>query len=125
MLVAVYGTLKRGKWNHHRLGNSPFVQEDRIHGYKLYNAGFPVAVPAVASSAVEVFDIGDDMEVLESLDMLEGYRGEGKDNFYDRVVVQTRSGLTASVYVAGTGWRRDFDELPECPVVDGAYLWGG
>lgn len=124
MLVAVYGTLKRTKWNHHRLGGKPFVKEDRVKGFKLLDAGFPVAVPATEIAQVEVFDIGDDMDVLESLDMLEGYRGEGRDNFYDRVVVETESRLQVSMYVAGNGWHRDLNTLPECPVVDGAYRWG-
>ncbi len=120
MLVAVYGTLKRTKGNHHRLGGHAFVCEDTVSGYRLKHAGFPVAVPDPDGKiAVEIFDIENDLETLQSLDWLEGYNGPGQRNFYDRLVVKTSSGTDVSIYV-GCGWGH---ERPDCPIVDGEYRW--
>lgn len=77
MLVAVYGTLKRGYGNHRLLEHCEYLGEDRIDGYRLFYSGsegsFPVAVPDEGSKiSVEVFSIGDCERTLRSLDSLEG-----------------------------------------------------
>lgn len=77
MLVAVYGTLKRGYGNHRLLEHAEYLGDDMISGYKLYYSSgpgsFPVAVPSEDSKIhVEVFSIGDCERTLRNLDSLEG-----------------------------------------------------
>ena len=65
--------------------------------------GFPGLVPSSETHRVylEVYDIGDDVERLRRLDGLEGYRGPGHSNFYDRVPIPDFSiaGEPVEVYV--------------------------
>lgn len=99
--VFVYGTLKRG-W-----GNSRLIPEDltptpdSIRGYTMYHmGGFPgiVNTPETSRMVVgEVFEVDD--ATLRRLDSLEGYRGEGEHNFYERERVVTDNGEECLVYV--------------------------
>ena len=92
--VAVYGSLRKGMGNNGRLGNSeclgttvtdlPFAMYSLV-GFPMVSLSKPL-VPIV----VEVYECNN--EVLQSLNTLEGYRGEGKDNFYDRSLVATGLG---------------------------------
>jgi gamma-glutamylcyclotransferase (GGCT)/AIG2-like uncharacterized protein YtfP len=53
----------------------------------------------VAPITVEIYDCDD--EVLAGLDMLEGYRGPGKSNFYDRSEVDTGLGTVLIYHIEG------------------------
>lgn len=110
MKVFVYGTLLTGESNHHVA--APFIQ-DRHPGVvkgRLYNTGsFPAAVldPDGYEIEGEWFDVTENG--LKRMDMLEGYRGEGQRNFYDRVGVKDlHSGTEGYMYV----WR-EASNLPE------------
>jgi len=73
--VAVYGTLKRGYWNHHFLKGCKFIGRGITRGrYKLFDVGFPYAVPDRRGLPllVEVYKL-DSPQRLLSLDTLEGY----------------------------------------------------
>jgi gamma-glutamylcyclotransferase (GGCT)/AIG2-like uncharacterized protein YtfP len=74
-LVAVYGTLKRGYWNHFLLKGCEFLGEGYTAGrYELFDVGFPYAVPSERGFPlkVEVYRLPSP-RVLKALDRLEGY----------------------------------------------------
>jgi gamma-glutamylcyclotransferase (GGCT)/AIG2-like uncharacterized protein YtfP len=102
MLLYVYGTLKRGHHNNVLLAHAQFLEERVIPGYKLLDAGFPVAWPDENSSIlVEVYDIGDDKFTLMRLDRLEA---EGR--MYHRTKVDD-----GQMYVGNPDyWREDHME---------------
>ena len=73
--VAVYGTLKRGFWNHYLLKSCKFLGSGITEtNYELYDVGFPYAVPAENGYPleVEVYEL-DNPKRLQALDLLEGY----------------------------------------------------
>ena len=114
MKVFVYGTLKSGYGNNTILqrGNAELVQPDRVRGFKLFNCGYPIAVPTDGCIATgEVWDIGDNETTLQNLDWLEGYNGEDRRNHYDRVTVTTEDGHEAFMYTQNS----TRSSLPECP----------
>jgi gamma-glutamylcyclotransferase (GGCT)/AIG2-like uncharacterized protein YtfP len=87
-LVAVYGTLKQGQYNHPVLGRqgAEYLGTDILTGWVMYDLGsFPCIVPTKLSGSivVEVYKVAD----LKATDRLEGYPG-----FYDRVQVATHYG---------------------------------
>lgn len=101
MLVAVYGTLRKGYGNFQRL-----LSENKYVGtyettpiYNLYNLGaFPgMTKEGSTSVTLEVFEV--DEKKLEELDSLEGYDiDRSKDaNFYEREPIETPFG-TAFTY---------------------------
>lgn len=124
MKVIVYGTLKRGYGNHSVLGGAEFVGDAIIAGYKLYYSykgatsfGFPVACPCDDSSLVaEIYELPENergQQILRALDRLEG---EGR--MYNRTEIP---GI-GEMYVGHNDcWK--WDDMAECPVVDGSYLW--
>lgn len=87
-LVAVYGTLKQGQYNHPVLSRqgAEYLGTDTLTGWAMYDLGsFPCVVPMKLSGSivVEVYKVAD----LKATDRLEGYPG-----FYDRVQVVTQYG---------------------------------
>lgn len=87
-LVAVYGTLKQGQYNHLVLSRqgAKYLGIDVLTGWVMYDLGsFPCIVPTKLSESivVEVYEVAD----LKATDRLEGYPG-----FYDRVQIVTRYG---------------------------------
>lgn len=74
-LLFVYGTLKRGRANHHVLAGQNFLGEARtIAGYRLYHLGeYPGLVPAAADRAGVSGEIWSVTPVaLARLDAFEG-----------------------------------------------------
>jgi gamma-glutamylaminecyclotransferase len=89
--VAVYGTLKRGFWNHDFLKGCRFLDIGITKGrYKLFDVGYPYAVPDKNGLPllVEVYELPSP-KVLSRLDFLEGY-----PNHYKRKIetIHTESG---------------------------------
>lgn len=87
--VAVYGSLKKGFYNHYFLENASFVSEGKVYGFSMYDCGpYPMIARTMKKGngtvAVEVYAIDDN--ILQSLDRLEGC-----PNFYKRsyVTVET------------------------------------
>lgn len=119
MKIFVYGTLKRGHGNNRLLENAELVGPEIVHGFKLYNAGFPVAAPCEESIAEgEVWDIGDDQQILYNLDRLES---EGR--MYHRVYIED---MDLWLYVGDKTFWSNFERLQECPKNEfGAYEWHG
>lgn len=135
MLVAVYGTLKRGYSNNRILRNSTFVAEGVVRGFKLFDSSFPVAAPSDNDCIrVEVFDIGEPGtpacdNTLYNLDALEGYRESmPESSMYHRKEVQVicDNGVTTTgnMYVGNPLFWRDFKGMREEPKDDsGMYYW--
>ena len=97
ILVAVYGSLKKGFHNDVYLERAnSFVGSGTISGFEMYGlGGFPMVVPGDGRISVEVYSVSDD--VLESLDRLEGF-----PHFYDRkraVVTYDNSGRQEKVWI--------------------------
>jgi gamma-glutamylcyclotransferase (GGCT)/AIG2-like uncharacterized protein YtfP len=93
VLVAVYGSLRQGLHNH------PVISESELMGqyetepiYTMINCGsFPGLLKEGSTSVVmEVYKV--DATTLVRLDNLEGYRGKGKNNFYNREKIDTPYG---------------------------------
>ncbi len=95
-LVFVYGTLRRGEPNHHRLLNrARFVGEARTEPkYELMDLGpFPALVAGGATAVLgEVYTV--DARVLADLDRLEGH-----PRFYHRTAIRLDDGVVVQVYL--------------------------
>lgn len=119
MLVAVYGTLKRGYGNNRLLSSSEFLQEDFVSDFALFYSGssasFPVAMHEESQQGskikVEVWNIGDCAQTLRSLDSLEGVPW-----MYQRKTVVTDDGLSVEMYVGNPEFWT-IEELGEVPSV--------
>jgi gamma-glutamylcyclotransferase (GGCT)/AIG2-like uncharacterized protein YtfP len=103
MLVAVYGSLRKGLGNYrfHLKGKSTYIGSyDTIPEYNMYSLG---AFPAITrggntSIVMEVFRVNE--EVMKSLDRLEGYNKDSAHNHYNKEQINTPFGQ-AFVYVYG------------------------
>lgn len=81
LIVAVYGSLKRGFYNHHLLQHSAFLADGTVDGYAMYSLGsYPMVIRGRGAISVELFDI--DQATLARLDRLEGF-----PHYYGREVV--------------------------------------
>ncbi|MFJ6438215.1 gamma-glutamylcyclotransferase family protein [Streptomyces sp. NPDC091416] len=122
--VFVYGTLRAGQGNYFAILEGTTVQEcDAVlDDYTLFGSGVPFAVQRDGRKVVgEVMDVDPELwaGVLHRLDRLEGYRGEGRNNMYDRkvrtVTLADGSTIEAYVYLAGETSRRWFSDCEEIP----------
>lgn len=99
MLVAVYGTLKRGESNHSLLAQSSFVGCDCLIDFAVYALGpYPGIKPEPEAVVyVELFQV--DQETLALLDQLEDYDPLSPDtSLYRRALIPTRFG-EAYIYI--------------------------
>jgi gamma-glutamylcyclotransferase (GGCT)/AIG2-like uncharacterized protein YtfP len=106
--VFVYGTLRPGQPNFARISRlvhevEPAVLPDHV----IYGRGlpFPYAAPGAGRVVGDLLRIqpGGIEEALRLLDLLEGYRGEGRRNHYERwavKVVTARGKRLAWVFLA-------------------------
>lgn len=84
--IFVYGSLMSGFWNYDKvLKNRVRKVEKGVVRGELYHlpAGYPAIVDGKARVTGEVMTISQD-KLIKSLDLLEGYMGEGEDNLYER-----------------------------------------
>src|SRR5678815_3691587 len=98
MKFFVYGTLKRGRGNDHRLGNAKFLGEFVTpNKYTMHSLGAFPAVSCKGKSSIqgEVYET-DDPRIIQSLYRLEGYSGiptkDGGHNMYDLETIDTPYG---------------------------------
>jgi gamma-glutamylcyclotransferase (GGCT)/AIG2-like uncharacterized protein YtfP len=90
LLVAVYGTLKRGLVNHHLLSRAHFLGEDCMHAITLYDLGPYPGAKAEQSQGIDVEVYAITPAELEQLDELEDFRAEAPDQGeYTRVLFDT------------------------------------
>lgn len=103
VLVAVYGTLKRGEGNNRVMEESEFLGEvDTAPEFTLYSwGGFPALVPEGETSVkCEIFRVNDP-GTLQRIYRLEGYngiRGHASNTFYDTMDIPTPWG-DAEVFI--------------------------
>ena len=103
----VYGTLRVGFGNHRTfpLGSIVSVQRARLDGASMSTVGFPYVWRTPTGTVVgEVMTIDPDLyeQTVRNLDGLEGYRGPGMSNHYEREVVEVtleETGETIQAYV--------------------------
>ncbi len=92
--VFVYGTLKRGFWNHRLLsdGRACFIGRDRVKGQMHSLGAFPsVALTTKGTVHGEVYEVTAD--TLARLDLIEGV-----PRFYQRTRVRMSTGMEAWIY---------------------------
>lgn len=82
----VYGTLKKGRYNHERFGmdHATFVRIATINGYSMYTNGiYPAAVKGKDSDSIvgEVYDVPD--ELYDRIERMETYAGYTVDELDD------------------------------------------
>ncbi|MFE0852079.1 gamma-glutamylcyclotransferase family protein [Streptomyces mutabilis] len=127
--VFVYGTLRAGQGNYFNILEGTTIQERPaiLKDYAIFGRGVPFAVQRDGRKVVgEVMDVDPEQwpGVLRRLDRLEGYRGEGRNNMYDRkvrtVTLADGSEIEAYVYLAGETSRRWFTDGEEIP--DGDFV---
>lgn len=117
-LIAVYGTLRKGYYNHYLLEDSQFVRGDIVAGYDMHAlARFPAVLKGSHTVGVEIYRVESE-EVLRRLDWLEGH-----PTFYRREPVKTEGteseeGLHCEMYICQDEGVRNF-RLVESGV------WGG
>lgn len=122
--VLVYGTLRKDQGNYNYLiaPHPHTMKRVTVRGFEMYsNGGFPYIVPTQDPDSYVVADLveytGDDWEgFLSDLDALEGYRGVGANNHYDREVVsyidpEEPNPAPAYIYVASETVRPRVIEL--------------
>jgi gamma-glutamylaminecyclotransferase len=88
MLIAVYGTLRKGFWNHSLIEKSRFIGAAKTEPdwTMLITGGeFPVLIPGKTSITIEVYDIS--RETMNYVDALEGY-----PVWYNRKLIKTPYG---------------------------------
>ena len=109
--VAVYGTLRKGNGNNVLLSNSKMVGTVfTAPNYQMFSlGGFPGIRSGNKRVLVEVYEVDD--ATLSRLDRLEGYRGEGESNFYERELTETALGTT---YI----YTLDDDRYEKCPTIE-------
>lgn len=89
--IFVYGTLKRGQIRARCWPRTPRAIQQGFCRGQLFDLGpYPAIVPGEDVIAGEIWHFtADDLEAtLDTLDRIEGYRGPGSRNLYERVVVQ-------------------------------------
>ena len=90
LLVAVYGTLKRGLVNHHLLSRAHFLGEDCLHAITLYDLGPYPGAKAEQSQGIDVEVYAITSAELEQLDWLEDFRAQSPEQGeYNRVLFDT------------------------------------
>lgn len=100
-LVAVYGSLRAGLYNHVVLDNSELVAKGTITGFQMHSLqAYPALVPKDGCNPVKVEVYKVSPMIMNALDNLEGY-----PSFYNRkmVEVETEDGKrVAWVYYMNT-----------------------
>lgn len=122
-LVAVYGSLLSGLHNHgvmQRAEGKLIGSGESIMNIDMYSLGGFPSISLKHSKhnntiRVEVYEVEDDK--MYGLNALEGYRGEGKNNFYDRSLIDIKldNGETVEAFIY------HIDEEQRNPVVDGDW----
>lgn len=132
MYAFCYGTLKQGYGNGERLlsGRSTFIGNGLLHGYKLFDSGFPVATPSEGDSVSgEIFLIDDDKvtSVLRSLDNLEGYVQDHPEiSMYHRVTVSVigeDQEYECQTYKGNPSFWNNFRGMREVHNAERIYTW--
>lgn len=99
ILVAVYGTLKRGFRNHGLLAQAHYIGGDKLAQICLYDIGPYPGARMEASKGIDVEVYALDSIQLAELDLLEEYDADDiGGSLYTRKLLETRYGM-AWVYL--------------------------
>lgn len=115
MLLAVYGTLKKGFRNH------GFISDAEYKGSYTTAPNFTMvslgAFPAVYEGgdtpiSTEIYDVKDDYQ-LRRIFQLEGFTGEvgSKKNFYDITNIETPFGEASMFIFKDAKYKKAYDEV--------------
>lgn len=125
MIVAVYGTLKKGGWNHGILycrderseGGARHIQDGIVPGYELFEYGFPVALPTekVYGVRVELYEV--DEHCIGRLDRL-----ENNGVMFNRKTVTTADALECQMYIGSPDYFVP-SRMRRVTPVDGVFDW--
>lgn len=103
MLIAVYGSLRKGLSNHKVIENTKYIgQYETKPIYNMYSLNaFPgITEGGNTSIVMEVYRVNK--EELQRVDNLEGYDSSSNDNdFYKRVVIKTPYGAAFTYLFEG------------------------
>lgn len=93
MLIAVYGTLRKGAGNDGYLEGYDPISTERVEGFEMYNLGgaYPYIARGADDITVEVYDISP--ETLVPIEQME--RGAG----YEMTKVKTTAGMADIFYM--------------------------
>lgn len=101
MIIAVYGTLKKGFSNHSFIQGAEYLGSFTTKPeYEMYSfGGFP-AITENGKTAItcELYQVTD-QNMLNNIFRLEGYYGSGSDNFYDLKLIETPHGKAGIFYI--------------------------
>jgi gamma-glutamylcyclotransferase (GGCT)/AIG2-like uncharacterized protein YtfP len=107
MKLFVYGTLKKGHYNHRILERSKFIRKDHIPGYTLYDTGhYPVAIKSeIASHFIEgeIYEI--DHETWSIVNEMERYAGYKTAVYCDVIFFEFKDWLKATTKFKHIGSR--------------------
>jgi gamma-glutamylcyclotransferase (GGCT)/AIG2-like uncharacterized protein YtfP len=94
MVIAVYGTLRKGLQNHGLLKRDEvnFLGLDTVSGYDLYAGEYPYLTQGSGVVIVELYEINE--SVLRELDTLEGH-----PDLYYRTSIVTSNEVKADIYL--------------------------
>lgn len=79
MLIGVYGTLKKGHYNHSFIkGNGRFIKHYMLPYYKMFSLGyFPIAIPSTSADdkiLIEIYDVNESSyKRMRSMELGAGY----------------------------------------------------
>lgn len=103
MLLAVYGTLRKGFYNHRLISHCRFLGETKLNGWVMVDVGaYPAIFPGDSQIVVEVYEIDD--KDLTTCDYLEGF-----PSYYNRMLVDTEF---------GKAWIYFWDSRSDLPLVE-------
>lgn len=114
--VAVYGSLRKGMGNHRIISDNEYVTQTTLSGgYRMVSlGGFPGVMETDNPQSpiiVEVYRVTERSN-MQRLDSLEGYRGPGCNNFYDKKLVTLDNGMTAFIYLLDEANYGNYQEVP-------------
>lgn len=113
MLIAVYGTLRKGLNNDYLLKNAEYIGKyETLPEYKMVDLGqYPGLLNnGTTSITMEVYEIDD--ITLGEVDSLEGYvPGNSTHTFYERVIIETPFGQGYTYLYKGNRDGADIVEL--------------
>lgn len=129
-LLFVYGSLKRGYWNHHYMKDCEFLGEATVGNYAMFNVGFPILLPPSQIENQDYHLLGEVRGELWYVDNLERFdRLENEGSLYNRVEnnVDLHGRLQLSwLYVGHPDYKDIRYKAPLCYVnSDNEYEWRG
>lgn len=81
MLMAVYGTLRKGSSNHHKIAAATYRAQERLVGYKmLHNGSYPYAVPSSDNDTIlaELYETPAELAMpIINMELRAGYEMTG------------------------------------------------